>query len=794
MASNVSFPIRTASIPCLALLICLASAPAAQDAIGAGGAAPESSSMIERIRTERVVLPVLFRADEKAPGACTGLGAADLRVFEDGQPVLSVESVDRQRRPAMHAIVMDVSASMSGRLPDCRQAAKSYIDQLRPGEEAMVLSFDDRLILRAPPTTDRERLRSAIDQLEAGSSTLMWDALYQVIGQLAARPERKVIVLLTDGADTLSLTPFQDLLGLASSTPDLSIFAIGLDLPERGGSRAVLRDLTRATDGAFFDLRDLTRLPELLQGIRDLLDSEAYVVYEPVPFGRNRRDPDPRKISHAFRKVSVDLARNGTSCRIKTLRRQRFAGEKPGAGAGAGACASDEIRADPAGRVPAGLRPPPATCPFPLPARWRGLRVEWKDPSCASGSFLRAESGGITGCALDILREWGPRFFGRIGPVGPAPLFGLRRFFVALGPLATLPRTPAQIFMRWMIEGVHPTAAVNERPYETSPFLLNGQTFLEMRGQLARVLFDHYPEYRLLLQDNLRRRAREEQEAWELEVRRGVPELPDADLARLRSLRQEELFGRLSVPTETDLQENLGEWLGDIEARTLALQIEKEAANLFLTAPPGEGSSALENIDRIEASWGDLAFWFATSERARIVTPLVPVFDGSRDRVGFWRVVIPRPAPIATGLAVPALPPREILPEDRLPARPAGLRLIRRLLESDDVRLRLSDRFRVASLCEEPLSGAELRNMLGKGRLKEVGRRGFTLSIQLESREKKGTAGNRPLIEIEAFLTAAPDGEPVILAAKASGVGGAEAETLARDIERALMGEDGQVK
>jgi Mg-chelatase subunit ChlD len=69
----------------------------------------------------------------------------------------------------------------------------------------MVLSFDDRVRVLSDFTSDRYRLRDAIQHTRPGSGTALYDAVDLVINQkLETLQGRKAIVLFTDGVDTTS--------------------------------------------------------------------------------------------------------------------------------------------------------------------------------------------------------------------------------------------------------------------------------------------------------------------------------------------------------------------------------------------------------------------------------------------------------------------------------------------------------------------------------------------------------------------------------------------------------------
>ena len=167
-------------------------------------AGPEevSAGDIVRVDTTLVSLPVsvMDRDGKYIPN----LGKEDFRVWEDGveQRVAYFASTEK---PFTVALVIDTSASTRYKLEEIQDAAIAFVNQLRPDDRVMVVSFDDKIRVLEQPTSDRSALRNAILQTRIGSGTRLYDAMDQVINQYFNRIEgRKAIVLFTDGVDTTS--------------------------------------------------------------------------------------------------------------------------------------------------------------------------------------------------------------------------------------------------------------------------------------------------------------------------------------------------------------------------------------------------------------------------------------------------------------------------------------------------------------------------------------------------------------------------------------------------------------
>ncbi|MFN0087220.1 MAG: VWA domain-containing protein [Blastocatellia bacterium] len=143
----------------------------------------------------------------------------EFHVFEDGveQEIESFESVET---PFHVALVIDTSNSTRFRLEDIQDAAVGFVNQLRPDDEVMVVSFDSDVKIECEFTSDRRRLRDAIFQTRTGGSTKLYEAVDQVLDRWMSRIQgRKAVVLFTDGVDTSSRRAnAQHTLGLAEES------------------------------------------------------------------------------------------------------------------------------------------------------------------------------------------------------------------------------------------------------------------------------------------------------------------------------------------------------------------------------------------------------------------------------------------------------------------------------------------------------------------------------------------------------------------------------------------------
>jgi VWFA-related protein len=157
---------------------------------------------IIKVNTTLVTIPVsvMDRDGRYVPN----LQKEEFRIWEDGveQDVAFFQSVDK---PFSVVLMLDTSPSTQFRLEDIQDAAITFVNQLRPDDKVMVVSFNDDIKILSEFTTDRSKLRRAIERSKTDDGTRLYDAVDMVINQQLSRVQgRKAIVLFTDGVDTTS--------------------------------------------------------------------------------------------------------------------------------------------------------------------------------------------------------------------------------------------------------------------------------------------------------------------------------------------------------------------------------------------------------------------------------------------------------------------------------------------------------------------------------------------------------------------------------------------------------------
>ncbi len=185
-----------------------------------------------RVNTALVTVPVsvMDRNGKYIPD----LGREDFKIFDEGieQRVAYFATVDQ---PFTVALVIDTSGSTDFRLEDIQEAAIAFVNQLKPEDRVIVISFDDQINVLTKPTSDRSEMIKAIRRTRTGGGTRLYDAVELVIKkQLKQINGRKAMVLFTDGVDTTSRQASHDSTLRDAEELDALIYPVAYDSKNNG--------------------------------------------------------------------------------------------------------------------------------------------------------------------------------------------------------------------------------------------------------------------------------------------------------------------------------------------------------------------------------------------------------------------------------------------------------------------------------------------------------------------------------------------------------------------------------
>jgi len=247
----------------------------------------------------------------------TDLDENNFSVFEDGVKQ-DLSFFTRKQQPISMSLLLDSSASMEDKMQTLQAAAVNFVHRLKSNDLAQVIDFDSRVSIKQPFTSSQNDLQSAIQQVTAGGSTSLYNAVYIALKELAKQKatadedvRRQAIVLFSDGEDTSSLISFDEVLDLAKRS-DTAIFTIalrGADSQSKGFHEAefVMRQLAQETGGRVFFPARIEDLNGVYAEIADELASQYTLGYT----SKNA------KRDGAYRRIVVRVDKQGAIPRTK---------------------------------------------------------------------------------------------------------------------------------------------------------------------------------------------------------------------------------------------------------------------------------------------------------------------------------------------------------------------------------------------------------------------------------------------------------------------------------------------
>jgi Ca-activated chloride channel family protein len=229
-----------------------------------------------------------------------GLTADDFQVLEDGKPQKLAKFEQVENLPLTLGLVIDTSISMATSLGEAQRAGSSILHNLMtPKDRAFAIGFSFQPYLVMPPTDDVEGVSQALEGLRAHGRTALNDALVTGLYYFRSTKGQRALILLTDGDDTGSSTPWPTALEYARRS-GVAIYAVGLNIPLRDReARGHLSELAASSGGRVFFVARADELTGVYAQIEQELRSRYLLAY----------NSDRKADDLGFRPVEVKVKR-----------------------------------------------------------------------------------------------------------------------------------------------------------------------------------------------------------------------------------------------------------------------------------------------------------------------------------------------------------------------------------------------------------------------------------------------------------------------------------------------------
>jgi len=232
----------------------------------------------------------------------------DFQLFEDGFPQQIAVFHRESELPLSIVVAIDTSLSTRGDLKLELESARRFAHTiLRPIDGLSLFQFSEIVDQLTPFTADMRTIDHGINRVHPGAATALYDTLYLGSDALQERRGRKVMVVITDGGDTVSKTSYQEAIRECQEAEVIlySIIIVPIENSagrDIGGEHALIT-LARDTGGKYFYASGMEQLDAAFRQISDELRTQYLIAYYP---SRRVADSDYRRIEIKINPATKD--------------------------------------------------------------------------------------------------------------------------------------------------------------------------------------------------------------------------------------------------------------------------------------------------------------------------------------------------------------------------------------------------------------------------------------------------------------------------------------------------------
>jgi Ca-activated chloride channel family protein len=265
--------------------------------------APSQNQAESTLKVDVKLVNVYVTVSDAHGAPVAGLKKENFTLQEDGrQQTISV--FDKESAlPLSIALAIDTSLSTRHDLPLEQASAKRFARAiLRPVDALSVFGFNETVLQSTTYTPDLKRIEEGIDHIRLGAATALFDAVYLASRSLDRRQGRKVLVLITDGGDTVSKMDYKEAVRAAEEAEAIvySIIVVPIESSagrETGGEHALIQ-LSEDTGGKYYYATSMSQLDDAFRQISDELRTQYLLAYY----------PSQRLSNSEFRRIQVAVS------------------------------------------------------------------------------------------------------------------------------------------------------------------------------------------------------------------------------------------------------------------------------------------------------------------------------------------------------------------------------------------------------------------------------------------------------------------------------------------------------
>jgi Ca-activated chloride channel homolog len=248
--------------------------------------APQGGFPTIKVETRLVNVALNVMDDKGSPVG--GFGREDFAIFEDGKPQKIAVFEKEATTPLSIVLAVDASESVLSSQRLEREAAKHFVDALlREQDELDLMEFSDVVRELVPFTNQKKRIEVGLNGIRHGDATALYDAVYLASQRLsetsAADGRRRVVVLITDGGDTVKGADYTRALEQAQRAGamvySIIIVPIYADAGRNTAGEHALIQMAQDTGGKYYYVVDPKDLEPAFRHVSDDLRTQYLLGY-----------------------------------------------------------------------------------------------------------------------------------------------------------------------------------------------------------------------------------------------------------------------------------------------------------------------------------------------------------------------------------------------------------------------------------------------------------------------------------------------------------------------------------
>src|SRR5437773_5870662 len=250
----------------------------------------------------------------------TNLDKSAFTVLEDGKPQ-TITSFRHEDIPVALGIVIDNSGSMREKRDRVNKATLNLVRASNAQDQVFIVNFNDEYYLDQDYTSDVNKLKEALEKVEARGGTALYDALVASADHLkkSAKLQKKALLVVTDGEDNASRESLEQAVRRLQEENGPTVYAIGIlgDEKQRRARRA-LQTIAERTGGIAFLPKSVDEVDEISRTVAKDIRNQYTIVYKPTT---------PKRVG-GYRTIKVDARASGYKGLVVRTRSGYYPGQE----------------------------------------------------------------------------------------------------------------------------------------------------------------------------------------------------------------------------------------------------------------------------------------------------------------------------------------------------------------------------------------------------------------------------------------------------------------------------------